>query len=923
MWDKLFPPKWRHRNPAIRAEAVNLLQADDPNLAQVITRDADAGIRRIAARRLEDLDLLFDVMNSDSDDSVRVAARRRIWQLLAGEAGSVSEQEAASRLNRQKDPEMAEYLVRRSPSPLVRRLALSMLDKPALLADIAMKDPDGDIRLEALNAIDRLPTLERIAREARGRDKRVARLAREMVEGLREQQERPLKQQQAVERMESYAALQQPDQTAVTHLHAEWEQLQQDAADELRTRFAAAHRTAQQAIEAARKSREELERQREVCDQAKKLLNDLESNATKPSYDIEGVGKVIGLLGNSWQLLEQELGEINAALATELEETLGLLRKRTAEIARQRKQHARQLEIIGAIEAAAKGETVASRNRLKEIEQRWHNLPGKPEADLERSFRQHLQQAQMRLEKSAERADALEAEFAQHLEQLGKALDNGKLAPANTAMGQARKCHDELQQIAPQKLKATKTTWSRLLGRLSELRDWQRFGSDRVREELIAAMHALAGEELSVTERGKRVRKLRDRWREVDRKGGAAPDAMWERFNAAAEAAYAPVVAHREAQQESQQQAAARRGEFCDSLEQEYRAIDWEQPDWPAIDARMRQLRDKWRKLGGVDKETWQILNQRFIETIEPFEERLRGVRDSEKQRRERLIKQVTRLATEPDLQTAIDETIAAQEKWKPLVTASRGVEQRLWKQFRAACDAVFERRNVHNEEVNQELGENAENKQALVDAMQALAGLPADRRQDARAERDRLVSEWNEIGQMPKSRFRQINDAWNKALKAYDASEQRAEVAQWNDHIDRIVAQAARLDALEQAMCNGEEIALEEQFDGLFRQRVTAIGKAERALCDAHEANLERRNRLMLEIEVLLGLETPEAYADERRQWQLEHLSDAMTGGLAVSPREQALAMLEKACSSGAVPGNRQQEYLARQQAIVSALKQ
>ena len=221
MWDKLFPPKWRHRNPAIRAEAVNLLRADDPNLAEVITRDADAGIRRLAARRLEDLDLLFEVMGSDSDDSVRDAAQRRIWQLLAGEAGSVPEEEAAKRLNRHKDPQMAEYLMRHSTSRQVRRLALSMLDKPALLAEIAMQDADGDIRLEALQAIDRLPTLERLAREARGRDKRVARLAREMVDELRDQQERPLRQLKAVERMEGYAGLQQPDQTAVTHLHAE------------------------------------------------------------------------------------------------------------------------------------------------------------------------------------------------------------------------------------------------------------------------------------------------------------------------------------------------------------------------------------------------------------------------------------------------------------------------------------------------------------------------------------------------------------------------------------------------------------------------------------------------------------------------------------------------------------------------------
>ena len=189
--------------------------------------------------------------------------------------------------------------------------------------------------------------------------------------------------------------------------------------------------------------------------------------------------------------------------------------------------------------------------------------------------------------------------------------------------------------------------------------------------------------------------------------------------------------------------------------------------------------------------------------------------------------------------------------------------------------------------------------------------------------ERDRLVAEWNEIGQMPKARFRQINEAWSKALKAFDASETRAEQAQWNDYLDQLVAQAARLDALEHALCAGEEVALDDAFSGLFADRVAAIGNGARGLCDAFEKNLERRNQLMLEAEVLLELETPRAFADQRRQWQLEHLSDAMTGGLAQSPREQALAMLEKACRTGAVPETGREGYLQRQGAIVAALRQ
>ena len=578
---------------------------------------------------------------------------------------------------------------------------------------------------------------------------------------------------------------------------------------------------------------------------------------------------------------------------------------------------------MGEMEQAARAEIPPGETRLEKIEQRWRNLPGKPEAALEQNFRQFLQQARSRLEKSAERAGELETEFARHLGHLEQALDDGKLAAANSAMGMARKCHDELQQIAPHLLRKTRSHWSRLLGRLSELRDWQRFGSNTVREDLITAMQLLTTADLSNNERIKQVRRLRNQWRDIDRKGGAPAEALLQRFDAAADEAFAPVVARREAQQQARNEAATERSTFCDSIEKEYAAVDWSAPDWPAIDARVRELRNQWRKLGGVDKATWASLNARFLGCIKAYEEKLSGVRDSEKERRERLIRQVRRFATEPDLQVAISETLAAQQKWKPLVTASRSVEQRLWKEFRAACDAVFERRNTQNAELNRELEENADRKQALLDALMRLVELPAPERQNAADERDRLVAEWNEIGQMPKKRFREISDAWNKALVAFDRAEEAALVEVANSYIDRLVDQSARLDAMEHAACNGENVPTAEGFLALFADRLEAVGGGGAGLGDAQEANLERRSRLYLEIEVLLELETPDAYADERRQWQLEHLSDAMTGGLDISPRERARALLEEACRTGAVPQEQQQALLERQGKIVSALKQ
>jgi hypothetical protein len=206
---------------------------------------------------------------------------------------------------------------------------------------------------------------------------------------------------------------------------------------------------------------------------------------------------------------------------------------------------------------------------------------------------------------------------------------------------------------------------------------------------------------------------------------------------------------------------------------------------------------------------------------------------------------------------------------------------------------------------------------------MLQLAALPAGERQGATDERDRLVAEWSDIGHVPKQRLRGITGAWNRALEAFDKAEEavRTEVA--NAYVDKLVEQSAQLDQLEHGACDGDSVLPGEGFLTLFADRLEAIGTGNPALRGAQETNAGRRNRLCLEMEVLLELDTPEAHADERRQWQLEHLSDAMTGGLDISPRERAITLLEEACRTGAVPQEMQQAHEDRLEKIVSALKQ
>ena len=52
----------------------------------------------------------------------------------------------------------------------------------------------------------------------------------------------------------------------------------------------------------------------------------------------------------------------------------------------------------------------------------------------------------------------------------------------------------------------------------------------------------------------------------------------------------------------------------------------------------------------------------------------------------------------EPDLGRAIDETKRLQRDWHTTVPARQKDENRLWQRFRAACDAVFARRQAQQE---------------------------------------------------------------------------------------------------------------------------------------------------------------------------------------------------------------------------------
>ncbi len=942
MWRKLFRPKWRHRNRDIRAEAVQLLSADDPNLVEVVRHDADTGIRRQVLRRITDITLLLDIAESDSDASVSRAAGRRLWYLLAQSEDATSVEQTLSVLKEHGYSEMAEYLIRHSKSAEVRLQALEEMQRPALLSEVALTDANTNIRLQALERISRLSTLKRIAKEARGKNKRVARRARELVEEQTLLQELPQLQLQLCEKIEHLASLQQPDQTILHQLLQQWEKVDADVPLELKTRFSNAQLQISKSIDESRNSKAQQDHQRELCAQSDALLLDLEQNASAPSLNLNEVEAAEWMLNNSWQQLEEDLDAVNPALKSRFAESQQRLAQRRRQIDQNRKQNAQQHAIIADMQSLAASDAQLTASRVKAIESRWHAQRSKPDAEMENHFHQYLSQAKQRLQANIDSATQLEAELDQHLQQLEHALEQGQLNAAGAARSKANHLLKRLEKLATAQLRQRKASYHRLLGRFSELQDWQRFGSDHVREDLISEMQQLIQSGLPARELAKSVRDLRNQWRQLDRKGGPAPEAIWNKFNEIAGQAYTPVIEDQQRHQQEQRQAAQQRIEFCELLSKEYAQIEWSTPDWPVIDKRIQEARKQWRKLGGIDSKAWKKLNQRFIDALKPFDKQLEEVRKSEIARRERLIKLVQRLAEESDIDIAIQQAKAAQTGWRPLVSASKQEERLLWKQFKAATDAVFARRTAVHESEQQQQQANTSAKTAICEKLQQLITTEHENWSAARSERDQLIDEWKTIGPASRQQYKSLQQKFNQLTRAFDAAETAASIRQERNHLELLLQKAELCDRMEQQLCSQDAdiTTLSEQWSALPALQTAIESRMQRRcqhiidaasngsdaieqLCAQRSGNLQHSLQLCLEMEVLLDIDSPEAFHEQRRQWQLTHLSSAMTGGLAQngSSSKNARQLLEESCVNGPLPQEEVDTIRQRERNIVAAL--
>ncbi|WP_460826402.1 DUF349 domain-containing protein, partial [Massilia terrae] len=626
-------------------------------------------------------------------------------------------------------------------------------------ADFILQCEFSELRLAAAEFVHTPAQLERVRAAMRNTDRRVAKLMQARLEAIRHDESEQRRAQAAIEQARALLQDELLTPNHVAELDRNWSVI---AAPQLAGEFETIRAQLGQRLEA------QVTLQRAMRDRLA-ALRALESG---------------GLPADELRARLAQLGqEQETALAAGEQDALP--RALTSEFAN---EHARIAAGLATLEEGQSA--LAARDKqLQEwqaaapatldadaLRKAWHKLPAAPRAAQADEQQQRfeallagLPQAERKPKEPQPQAQPAAAPKPrkgadQHFLGTVDALEAALLAGS---LGTAAELDKQLRESRDKGMRLTQPQADRLAhvrAELKRLSDWARWGGNVSREELIKAAETLRAQQLPMSDLARKVGSLRERWKALDGSSGAAPRSLWERFDAACSAAYAPAAAHFRHQADERHANAARGQALLDEARAEIGKLESGETDWRHVAGTVQRLRAAWSHLGAIDRKEKKRLDHEFADVLNTLQGPLGEQRRAEMARREELIDEVT--ALDPHNRHVVDTLREIQHRWQEHARAlplERKDEQALWQRFRAACDALFNSRKESAHALDVERREHESAKAAICTRLEAAAA-DATPASASKLLRD-AAAEWHAAGPVPRAHEARLEKRYHDAI--------------------------------------------------------------------------------------------------------------------------------------------------------------
>jgi hypothetical protein len=259
---------------------------------------------------------------------------------------------------------------------------------------------------------------------------------------------------------------------------------------------------------------------------------------------------------------------------------------------------------------------------------------------------------------------------------------------------------------------------------------------------------------------------------------GPAPaeekESIWQRFKSASDAVYAKRDSYLQTLQQELQQNLELKIRYAEEA-QAYSSFQSDRiKEWNEKTKEILELQKKWEGVGGLPRAKAKDVNRKFWSAFKSFFnnkniffKKLDEEREQNLQQKNDLVKQALELKDSQDWEKTSAELKLLQQKWKDVGPVPEKFREKVFKEFKDACDYFFAQKRGQMGKVEQEQIDNLNLKTAICEELEKNA---AEGTASVELLRD-LQDRYNTVGFVPRKDIATVKNRYHEAVEKFVAA--------------------------------------------------------------------------------------------------------------------------------------------------------
>ncbi|MCC2607294.1 DUF349 domain-containing protein [Planctobacterium marinum] len=900
IFSKLFQPKYKHKDPLVRIQAIGTLSAEESQhksvLHELAFNDSDNRVSVAALNKLNNFDLWWKMMEISKDERLARHARSKVEDALLGKNDiAISPKARNAFIKECKNNSLLETLLQKhaieESDTDIFLSVLNRLNKAQLTLRTLLNTPNKALQEALFDKVYDEAELARIVKKAK--DSALVEQARQRLERIQTDKLKPIQLEKEV-KLTLSKLLALAEESDFQKFQDVWQALQSE--------FQA--QQAQFNLLATEQAQSLLGKYQEI---EHKLKN--KSGRLRGDWDVQQeLARTSAALKSASQRCENVLSQVESALSSHAADiTLGELESFNEQIS-QAEQDLNDMLSLPLTDAERRGiEDLI--NKLMTSRTSLDSLPALQQALTQgEEVLQQIQKlslpddvsqidaAQMYLNETAERWQDIttgfksiwpkalqqrwsesQKEWKKALQQLRKELQEqvsrvrGRLNGIEKAIAQGRfknamRNYEQIKQDYLSLPEGQQVRLSRQFDKVKEqienLQDWQAYIATPRKPELLKEIEQLVLNPLDPETQAERVKELRKEWNALGVVANETDDVLNNAFNLACEEAFKPCREFYAEQEKQRLENLEAKQKLLAELQQ--KPTD----DVVELSKALRQMQTQWKQVGAVDYKDLEPLNARYQQVVNPLKDKVNQFYQDNAQLKQNLLQKAEALLSLEDWKEATEAAKKIQQQWKQIEFAGQRLENKLWSDFRAINDKIFAKReSAVNEQNDAAQARLTEIERILQDAQKTLN----DSSNKAEIEQF-LNDQWQVLSQEIQSLPRKLNaDVFR--LSQQIKSELQEKLLYLGDS-----QRTAQYQAVFEVLAAWQQSQVPEsatELPNYWRQAFHTATLVEHELSDFN------RHQLVILLELLQDKTSPDNDEAERKQVQLQLMTLKLQEGI------------------------------------------